>query len=942
MVVLVNRAKMSTSTTGTGTISLGSALAGFQSFANAGVSNGDTVRYVIEEGTNFEIGSGTYTSSGTTLSRNPSESSNSGNAITLGGSAEVFITASAADIFVNDGATSLTTTGVITGGTVEATSDTAAGDNAAMGYTAAEGLILTGQGNVSDITFKNDADAVVFTVPTGTDDILFPNNAKAMFGAGSDLQIYHNATHSYIDNNTGNIYIRSNVDDDDGGNIVLEAKAGENGIIIADDGDVSLHFNGNSKLATTNTGVAITGDVVASGTVEPAGDTAAGDNAAIGYTAAEGLILTGQGSTSDITFKNDADAAVFNIPTGTTTLNVTGTVQADQFNNDEALPDIRPSLLLDFANSKTLDPRITFTRGSTATYYDGKTTAKAEENLLKYSQELDNAAWIPSGTTITANDTTAPDGTTTAEKLAISTEGNYRNVSQRPTGLPSKAYTLSVYLKKSNYDYISINLQSRTSSSGYINSFGQRTINLSNGATVGSDTGTCTTTDVGNGWYRITVSGTSASNAEMIYIDFQFTDSSGQAAPSTNVANGSAIFIWGAQLEQRSSATAYTATTTAPVVKYQPVLQTAASGAARFDHDPVTSESKGLLIEEARTNLLPYSADFSNSAWVKSKAAVYSNQVIAPDGTQNADNVVGTTVSGEHYVQDDLTAATGTFTDSVFVKANGVTSFFIRPVHVGADEGDTQTATFNLSNGTIASLPSNTTATITDVGNDWYRCTFTFTITGTLSGSYGVRLQLSVTGDGYKGVYLWGAQREAGSFPTSYIPTSGSTVTRAADAAAITGSNFNFFSNQQGSLYAETEIFDVYKGTDIFPRTIAFVGDDADQDHIAFYHQITSSTKQTNSSVLRSGTTYASNILQNAMADGFIKMSIGFANDDIAAVANNGTGVVTDTSAVLPDITELRIFGSVRYQPAPNGYIKKVAYYPKRLSNATLQAMTTE
>ena len=288
MVVLVNRAKMSTSTTGTGTISLGSALAGFQSFANAGVSNGDTVRYVIEEGTNFEIGSGTYTSSGTTLSRNPSESSNSGNAITLGGSAEVFITASAADIFVNDGATSLTTTGVITGGTVEATSDTAAGDNAAMGYTAAEGLILTGQGNVSDITFKNDADAVVFTVPTGTDDILFPNNAKAMFGAGSDLQIYHNATHSYIDNNTGNIYIRSNVDDDDGGNIVLEAKAGENGIIIADDGDVSLHFNGNLKLATTNTGVDITG----------------------GFTANDGSTITTADNTTQLTLiSTDADAS---------------------------------------------------------------------------------------------------------------------------------------------------------------------------------------------------------------------------------------------------------------------------------------------------------------------------------------------------------------------------------------------------------------------------------------------------------------------------------------------------------------------------------------------------------------------------------------------------------------------------------------------------------
>ena len=98
MVTLVNRAKMSTSTTGTGTITLGSAETGYQSFADAGVSNGDVVRYVIEDGDNWEIGSGTYTSSGTTLSRTVDESSNSDAALNLTGSAVVFITAAAEDI----------------------------------------------------------------------------------------------------------------------------------------------------------------------------------------------------------------------------------------------------------------------------------------------------------------------------------------------------------------------------------------------------------------------------------------------------------------------------------------------------------------------------------------------------------------------------------------------------------------------------------------------------------------------------------------------------------------------------------------------------------------------------------------------------------------------------------------------------------------------------
>lgn len=98
MAVLKNRAKMSTSTTGTGTITLGSAEDGYQSFADAGVANGDVVRYVIEDGNNFEIGTGTYTSSGTTLSRTVSESSNSDAAINLSGSATVFIGAAAEDV----------------------------------------------------------------------------------------------------------------------------------------------------------------------------------------------------------------------------------------------------------------------------------------------------------------------------------------------------------------------------------------------------------------------------------------------------------------------------------------------------------------------------------------------------------------------------------------------------------------------------------------------------------------------------------------------------------------------------------------------------------------------------------------------------------------------------------------------------------------------------
>ena len=155
-----------------------------------------------------------------------------------------------------------TFTGDVTasGGTFLPTGDTAAGDDAAVGYAAADGLVLTGQGSTSDITLKNDADAVVFTVPTGTDDILFPDNAKAMFGAGSDLQIYHTGSHSYIiDGGSGNLYLQGS------SNIRFQNPSNETMMNLADGGAVTLYHNNAAKLATTATGVEITGAATVGG-----------------------------------------------------------------------------------------------------------------------------------------------------------------------------------------------------------------------------------------------------------------------------------------------------------------------------------------------------------------------------------------------------------------------------------------------------------------------------------------------------------------------------------------------------------------------------------------------------------------------------------------------------------------------------------------------------
>jgi len=120
--VLVNRAKMTTATTGTGTITLGSTVSGFQSFSDAGVVDGNIVRYVIEDGDYWELGLGTYTASGTTLARNVVESSNSNQALNLSGSAFIFVTAGASDYVQSDGDVmtgDLTVTNIITSGNVD-------------------------------------------------------------------------------------------------------------------------------------------------------------------------------------------------------------------------------------------------------------------------------------------------------------------------------------------------------------------------------------------------------------------------------------------------------------------------------------------------------------------------------------------------------------------------------------------------------------------------------------------------------------------------------------------------------------------------------------------------------------------------------------------------------------------------------------------------------
>ena len=186
-------------------------------------------------------------------------------------------------------------------GTLSPSGDTAAGNTAAVGFTASEGLILTGQGSSNDVTIKNDADAEVLGIPTGTTNVNIVGVATAeTFEPDGDTSAGDNAAIGYTASE----------------GLILTGQGSTNEVTLKNDGDADVLV-----VPTGTTNVDIVG-VATAETFEPDGDTSAGDNAAIGYTAAEGLILTGQGSSTDVTIKNDADATVASIATGTTVLTI--------------------------------------------------------------------------------------------------------------------------------------------------------------------------------------------------------------------------------------------------------------------------------------------------------------------------------------------------------------------------------------------------------------------------------------------------------------------------------------------------------------------------------------------------------------------------------------------------------------------------------------------
>ena len=337
-------------------------------------------------------------------------------------------------------------------------------------------------------------------------------------------------------------------------------------------------------------------------------------------------------------------------------------------------PNILPSLNLNFAQVKQLDPRISYSRASTGTFYDGKTVTKAEENLLTYSQEFDNAVWNSSAVSRAANTTIAPDGTTTADSIIEDGTLTAHLVISLLT-IGAGVFTMSVFAKPgvgSRFLTIGFN---RTSSV-YVAATFDLSLGTHTQTLVSTYTGASVTiTAAAQGFYRCTVTATvdSITDARIGLASAGTYTPSSRGFESYTGDGASSIILWGAQLEQRSSVTAYTPTTTQPITNYIPVLLTAQANVARFQHNPITGESEGFFVEEQRANLLLRSEEFTNAVWDLSSGTRFANANISPDGTLTADQLT-TSGTGAQVFQGVTISSAATITGSCYFKQNGLTS----------------------------------------------------------------------------------------------------------------------------------------------------------------------------------------------------------------------------------------------------------------------------
>ena len=644
-------------------------------------------------------------------------------------------------------------------------------------------------------------------------------------------------------------------------------------------------------------------------------------------------------------------------------------------------PTSRPSLDLNFAATKRLDPRITFSRSSSGAFVDangiiqsaasnvarfdhnpatgeslGLLVEEARTNNLTYSENL--STWSTADITTIPNSLISPTGFQNALKIIpvispVNLSNSFHGISSSlASTLGNK--TFSVYAKSGEYSALLLRAGNFSSSRTLVkvNLTGNGEVSLvSNNSTFSYVSGFVY--PVGNGWYRCGFTFALGGTASYFYNISALSDYA-TANPAGNGVNG--IYIANPQWENGDFPTSYIPTpatftsraSTATFYDSAGIVQTAASGVARsnafFPDSNGVMRSAGLLLEAAATNLLQQSAAISTSPWsLLNSASVTANSTVAPDGTTTADTLSGTSTSS--YIEQTIPwTASGNWTLSLFMKAGTSSQSKVYLVRSGSQVHGTSinwnagVPSFTATFGCLVSFQA--------LASGWYRIILQLTSVVHTATNFLNIISDNIAGTGT--VIIWGVQAEENSYATSYIPTAASTVTRSADVSSsatvtrsadvvsIAGSNFSSWYNlTAGTFASELRFTNTSQGGVL--GMVNTGGSDINEGLV-----IQASTAQLRiTNYLDQGSTN-NDIIKNTPPVGLNKIAVaGSTNDDTTGAAFNGLSdgsVNASRTQAFASVAGLKI--GERSGQRITGTISRLTYWPTRLSDATLQAIT--
>jgi hypothetical protein len=502
--------------------------------------------------------------------------------------------------------------------------------------------------------------------------------------------------------------------------------------------------------------------------------------------------------------------------------------------------------------------------------------------MLQQSETFDNAYWNLYQATITSNTTTAPNGTTTADTLN-SGSGFSGVVYTSAIFSAGDILTLSIYAKANTSSILQLGTTDGTDRSA--------NFNLSTGVVVSSVGVTASIESVGNGWYRCSVSRTMLNPANFFVVE----------------GTGSlSLFIWGAQTNVGVSAKPYFPTTD------------------RLNVPRLTYQNGGggcpsLLLEKQSTNLVVQSNDMTQ--WVNGAGTMTKNATTSPDGTNNAlsfDN------SGD--CSTFASASNGVYSWSLFVK-QGTSATASIDMSDGTTGDVITTFTFSTKtfSGTSAggSWTSPSTSYI-DLGNGWYR----ITLIATKNAGSSIGHKIIASGSGY--TYVYGAQLEASSYPTSYIPTTSASATRVADVCSKTGIS-SLIGQTQGTIFYQIQ----RNNTDNDARLQI---SDGTTNNWLFVSIESGLVPRLYCNV---GGVNQFSVYGSSVDNGFHKVALAYKNNDFK-VYIDGVASITQTSGSVPTCSQLSVANTSPSNDIQSpSKIGQVILFPTRLTNAELASLTT-